>query len=356
MADLTGDAARDLAFGCWRSPSSPNTAPARATTMTGHDRANAKTAALEALIEAHAIELKLPTVRRRFRALAAEATREQQTPVAYLAALLEAETPRTRRAPRAPPPDRRSLPGHQAPRGLPLRRQPQRPASHDRRARRGLLDRRPRERHPHRRLRHRQDAARDRAGRLRLPAGPTRPLHHARRPRQRAPRSPEPPRARPRRRPLRPHRARRPRRARLPRAARRRRRARLPGPLRTPRTRLADRHHQPARSASGPRSSPTPGWPRPSSTASPTRRTSSTPAPSPGASATASPARRRPPRDDAPARPSPLRLALRARLRDDGRAAPRHHASGNITTTNQPTRSGATSGRRGGATASRRAE
>ena len=34
---------------------------------------NAKTAALEALIDAHAIELKLPTVRRRFRALAAEA-------------------------------------------------------------------------------------------------------------------------------------------------------------------------------------------------------------------------------------------------------------------------------------------
>jgi len=52
---------------------------------------NAKTAALEALIEAHATELKLPTVRRRFRALAQEAMREQQTPVAYLAALLEAE-------------------------------------------------------------------------------------------------------------------------------------------------------------------------------------------------------------------------------------------------------------------------
>ena len=52
---------------------------------------NAQTAALEALIDAHAAELKLPTVRRRFRALAAEATREQQTPVAYLAALLEAE-------------------------------------------------------------------------------------------------------------------------------------------------------------------------------------------------------------------------------------------------------------------------
>ena len=31
---------------------------------------NAQTAALEALIEAHAIELKLPTVRRRYRALA----------------------------------------------------------------------------------------------------------------------------------------------------------------------------------------------------------------------------------------------------------------------------------------------
>jgi DNA replication protein DnaC len=53
---------------------------------------NARTAAMEALIEAHATELKLPTVRRRFKALADEATREQQTPIAYLAALLEAET------------------------------------------------------------------------------------------------------------------------------------------------------------------------------------------------------------------------------------------------------------------------
>lgn len=52
-------------------------------------QANAK--ALEALIEAHACELKLPTVRRRFRSLAAEALREQQTPVAYLGALLEGE-------------------------------------------------------------------------------------------------------------------------------------------------------------------------------------------------------------------------------------------------------------------------
>ena len=52
---------------------------------------NPKTAALEALIEAHATELKLPTVKARFRQLAAEVTREQQTPIAYLAALLEAE-------------------------------------------------------------------------------------------------------------------------------------------------------------------------------------------------------------------------------------------------------------------------
>lgn len=52
-----------------------------------------RTQALEALIEAHATELKLPTVRRRFRALADEALREHQTPLAYLAALLEAEHP-----------------------------------------------------------------------------------------------------------------------------------------------------------------------------------------------------------------------------------------------------------------------
>jgi DNA replication protein DnaC len=54
-------------------------------------RTNAKTAAMEALIEAHALELKLPTVKARFRAMAAEAAREQQSPVAYLAALLQAE-------------------------------------------------------------------------------------------------------------------------------------------------------------------------------------------------------------------------------------------------------------------------
>jgi DNA replication protein DnaC len=53
---------------------------------------NARTAALEALIDAHAVELKLPTLRRQFRSLGEQAVREQQTPVEYLAALLEAET------------------------------------------------------------------------------------------------------------------------------------------------------------------------------------------------------------------------------------------------------------------------
>ena len=51
----------------------------------------AQLAALEALVEAHARELHLPTLRSRFRTLAAEALREQQTPLAYLACLLEAE-------------------------------------------------------------------------------------------------------------------------------------------------------------------------------------------------------------------------------------------------------------------------
>jgi len=54
-------------------------------------RTSAQTAALEALIDAHATELKLPTVKARFRQMAGEAVREQQTPLAYLAALLEAE-------------------------------------------------------------------------------------------------------------------------------------------------------------------------------------------------------------------------------------------------------------------------
>lgn len=55
--------------------------------------------ALEALIDAHATALKLPTIRKRFRSLATEAAREHLTPTAYLAALLDAET--TERAERA---------------------------------------------------------------------------------------------------------------------------------------------------------------------------------------------------------------------------------------------------------------
>ncbi len=54
--------------------------------MSGHPEA------LEALIRAHARELKLPTIAARFKELAGEATRTQQTPTTYLAALLEAET------------------------------------------------------------------------------------------------------------------------------------------------------------------------------------------------------------------------------------------------------------------------
>ncbi len=53
---------------------------------------NARSAALEAVIDSHAVQLKLPTLRRQFRSLAQQAVREQQTPVEYLAALLEAET------------------------------------------------------------------------------------------------------------------------------------------------------------------------------------------------------------------------------------------------------------------------
>jgi hypothetical protein len=41
-----------------------------------------KTAALEGLIETHATELKLPTVKRRFQQLATEALREQLAPSA----------------------------------------------------------------------------------------------------------------------------------------------------------------------------------------------------------------------------------------------------------------------------------
>lgn len=48
--------------------------------------------ALEAVIEAQAVELKLPTIKQRFRPLASEALRQQQGHVEYLGALFAAET------------------------------------------------------------------------------------------------------------------------------------------------------------------------------------------------------------------------------------------------------------------------
>lgn len=53
--------------------------------------APAKVQAIEALIDVHTLDLRLPAIRQRFRELANEATGDQQTPLAYLAALLEAE-------------------------------------------------------------------------------------------------------------------------------------------------------------------------------------------------------------------------------------------------------------------------
>ena len=96
---------------------------------------------MEALIEAHATELKLPTVKARFRAMATEATREQQTPTAYLAALLQAEM-----AERAERRERRRLLEARFPAIKRLEEfrfadNPEGPPSHDRRARRRSLDR-----------------------------------------------------------------------------------------------------------------------------------------------------------------------------------------------------------------------
>ena len=87
--------------------------------------AKAKTQALEALIEAHATDLKLRTVRSRLRALADEAPREQRTPVAYLAALLEAETAeRAERRERRRLVDARAFPPSSASRTSALRDNP----------------------------------------------------------------------------------------------------------------------------------------------------------------------------------------------------------------------------------------
>ena len=113
---------------------------ARRNPMTTPAR-NAQTAALEALIEAHAIELKLPTVRRRFKALAAEALARAADPGRLPRRAARSRDRRARRAPREAPTDRRTVPADQTPRGLPVRRQPQRPAGHDRRPGGGIVDR-----------------------------------------------------------------------------------------------------------------------------------------------------------------------------------------------------------------------
>ncbi len=84
-----GAASRVRAAGRRRARRETHPPPAGGRAMSA--RQNAQIAALEALIEAHATELKLPTHKARFRQMAAGAVREQQTPVAYLAALLEAE-------------------------------------------------------------------------------------------------------------------------------------------------------------------------------------------------------------------------------------------------------------------------
>ena len=207
---ITAQEARELAFELLAVAEHADRVTRDTEGRTMSARNNAQTAALEALIEAHASELKLPTVKARFRQMAAEATREQQTPIAYLAALLEAE--------------------HQE--------------RAERRERRRLLD----ARFPLlKRLEEFQFAdnpnvpqatiaalaecswINDRdsivlvgdsgtgkthlaiaLGGLRLSARPTRAVHHARRPRERAPRSRQPTRARQGRRPLLPNRGRGP--------------------------------------------------------------------------------------------------------------------------------------------------
>ena len=153
-----------------------------------------KMQALEALIKkAHATELKLPTVKRRFRQMAAEATREQQTPVAYLAALLEAEM-----AERAERRERRRLIDARFPNTIKRLEEfrfsdnPKVPqATIAALADGSWIDDRESvifvgESGA------RQDDARHRAGGLCLPARPPRALHDARRARQRVPGSREP--------------------------------------------------------------------------------------------------------------------------------------------------------------------
>ena len=322
---------------------------------------NAQTAALEALIEAHAIELKLPTVRRRFKALAAEALREQQTPVAYLGALLEAEM--SERAERR---EKRRLNDARFPQIKRLEdfrfadnpNVPQ--ATIAALAEGSWID-------------DREsvilvgDSGTGKTmlatalGGLRVPSGTPCPVHHARRLRERTPRSPRQPRARARRRALRPDRASRLRRTGISGAARRRRRARLPGPLRTTRTRQPDHHHQPAVQRMDQ------GVPRPAA-----RESRRRPAHAPSAHhrhrqrELAVPPRPRTPNTQPRMTPRPgnrytaaiatAPRATRSGLRDDSRGLAFRRAIRQHQHQQQPTPGGATSSHRAGASASHRSQ
>jgi hypothetical protein len=146
---------------------------------------NARTAAMEALIEAHATELKLPTVRRRFKALATKrpVSSRHRSPT----------SPRCWKSKQPSAPNAANAPGATT-RGS--RRSStsttsaspttQDPAGHDRCLGGRLLDQRPRVGDLDRRLRDREDAPRHRPGDRGLPARKTRPRRTYRRSSRRA--------------------------------------------------------------------------------------------------------------------------------------------------------------------------
>ena len=82
---------------------------------------------LEALIRAHTRELKLPTIGRRYQRPRGRGDTHPADPDRLPRRAARSRGRGARRAARAPPPHRRALPARQAPRGLPLRRQPQDP-------------------------------------------------------------------------------------------------------------------------------------------------------------------------------------------------------------------------------------
>ena len=301
--------------------------------------APAKTQALEALVEAHARELHLPAIRGRFRALTAEAIREQQTPLAYLAALLEAEVQE-----RAERRERRRLLDARFPilkrlEDFHFADNPKVPQATiaalaegswiDDRESVILIGE----------SRHREDDARHSARRVRLPTRTPRTVHHPRRARDRGARSRQSPRTRTGRRPLHPHRGSHPRRTGLLGTARRRRRTRLPSHLRAQRTSKPDLHQQPPvrRMDQGVRRPEAREGRRRPDHAQGTHHLS--PAPNPGASATDSSASNTnehdPPPDDAPVAIATKPFALHAQAFATTTAALLSaRRSGNINTNN----------------------